>query len=67
MALKVTQVNIQHWNNNKYIFQCDLHNFNPDIIFINETGKVNNNSIKLTGYRSISKSNENPSGVVIII
>ena len=67
MALRITQVNIQHWDNNKYIFSCDLSNFNPDIILLNEIGKTKFNSLKLNGYKCICKSIDNHSGVVIFI
>ena len=68
MALCIVQINITSWINNRYIFQCELSNLNPDIILINETGIVPNGSLKLRGFRSITKALENRnSGVAILI
>ena len=67
MALCVLQVNIQNWKGNKYLLQCELPNSNPDVVLINETGEISDNNLKLSGYKSITKSIEAHSGVAILI
>ena len=65
MSLTILQVNIKCWKKNRYFLECELCNYQPDIILINETGDVPN--IKLQGYSSLSSALGPFSGVGILI
>ena len=67
MGITVFQVNIRHYNNNKYILSVEISKYNPDVILINECSLPPNTNINLPGYTSIVKSNGPNSGVIIFI
>ena len=67
MGITVFHTNIRNWNKNKYTLQVELSNHNPEVILINETGKVYDNQLKLLGYTSLGKSNTTNHGVAIFV
>ena len=67
MGIVVYQVNIRNWKKNKYPLSIDIHNYNPDVILLNETSTNPDLPIKLQGYQAVNKSNGPNSGVAILI
>lgn len=65
-SLNILHLNIKSWKNNKYLLQCNLSNYSPHIITLNETSNTELN-IKLTNYFTIQKCDEQYSGVAILI
>lgn len=67
MGITVYQINVRNWKSNKYALSVDIHNYNPDIILLNETSVNPNDAITLDGFQSITKSNGAYSGVGVLI
>ena len=67
MGITILHTNIRNWNKNRYTLQVELSNYSPEVILINETGKTNENQLKLPGYNSLGKSNTANHGVAIFI
>ena len=63
----IVQVNIQLWNKNKYLLQCEFSNLNPDIILINEVGIPSHQIVKMSTYNTISNAIDLYSGAAILI
>ena len=67
MGLTVYHVNIRNWNKNKYPLSIDIHNYNPEIILLNETGLNPLDFPYLQGFSTVAKSNGQYKGVAILI
>ena len=61
------QLNIKNWDKFKYSLKLELHNQNPDIVLLNETGKTNLNSLKIHGYKGLGKNNTEFHGAAIFV
>ena len=67
MGITVLQLNISNFNRLKYTLNLEIHKQQPDLILLNETGKVNLNQLKIRGYNSMGKNNIEFHGVAIFI
>ena len=61
------QYNIQHWFNNRYIFNVELSSHSPEVILLNEISTPPDTKPKLLGYQCLHKSSGPNSGVAIFI
>ena len=67
MGITVLQLNISNFQRLKYTLSLEVHNHQPDIILLNETGIVEINQLKLRGYNSMGNNNTNFHGVAIFV
>ena len=67
MGIVIYHLNIRNWKRNKYSLSIDINNHNPDIILLNEISTNPEQSVKLEGFNTISKSNGPNSGVAVLV
>ena len=65
MGFTVYQVNIRNFKKNKYLLSADISQYNPDIILLNEVGKMDSLQLKLRGYKGSGINLEECDGVAI--
>ena len=67
MAITLMQININSWKRNKYLLELSAWELQASIILINELNCDKSTSIKLNGYKILTKSISQKSGVAIAI
>ena len=66
MGFTVVQINIKNFYKNKYILTLEISRTKPDIILMNETGRVYNNNLKLPGYKTTAINTVEYDGIAIL-
>ena len=65
MGLTIFQVNIRNFKTNKYLLSVEITEHNPDIILLNEIGKMDPLNLKLRGYKGYGINTEICDGMAI--
>ena len=65
MGIRVLQVNIRNFRKLKYTFKLIISEHKPDIILLNETGKVDAFQLKIHGYKGFGSNNTDNHGMAI--
>ena len=68
IRLKIIQINIRHWTNNRHLLaNWTLNTERPDILLLNKTSVTDNKQIKIVGYNTYTSPQGRNCGAAILI